>query len=158
MNRIAEYLEAAIKEGKAKNDAEIARIVGVSRATISRWRDGECAPSAEQARHLAALLEAPAGMVMAEAEAERTKDAATRAEWLRVARLCSGQAITRTGLGLLLAVTLQMTAAPQPAYASSTYGNDLTVTQILRFRAGRLLAAVQNLARSIGRWRVLRPA
>lgn len=156
MNRIAEYLDTAIKTGKAKNDAEIARIVAVSRATISRWRDGECAPSAEQARHLAELLEAPAGMVMAEAEAERTKDEATRAEWLRVARLCKGQTIMRAGLVALASVLLCWTGAENTAFASSSYETARSHnadSQLLR----RLRNALKKLARTARGWGMLRP-
>lgn len=97
-----DYLDAAIKTGKWKNDRAIALALKVQPSTVSRWRSGEKAPSAEEARALAELVGMPEGMVMAEAEAQRAKDAATRAAWLRVARMCQRQAGTLTTIALAL--------------------------------------------------------
>lgn len=102
MNDIGRHITNAIDAGRVKNPADIARRLAVQRSTVSRWISGEKAPSAEEARALADLIGAPEGLIMAECEAARAKDEATRAAWLRVARLCSGQAKSVTTLALAL--------------------------------------------------------
>lgn len=104
MNEIGRHITNAIEGGKVKNPADIARRLSVQRSTVSRWISGEKAPSAEEARALADLIGAPEGLIMAECEAARAKDDATRAAWLRVARLCSGQAKALTTLALVMLV------------------------------------------------------
>lgn len=155
MNRIEAYLNAAIESGKAKNDAEIARLLHVSRPTISRWRKGECAPNANEARALAELTNTSAGALMAEAEAERAKDDATRAEWLRVARLCQQTART-TALSMFAAVILYMTTPGTSHAESSPYkppSSHNADSKLLR----RLRAALQKLTRTARGWGMLRP-
>lgn len=156
MNRIEAYLNAAIESGKAKNDAEIARLLHVSRPTVSRWRKGECAPNANEARALAELTNTNAGALMAEAEAERAKDDATRAEWLRVARLCQQTAKT-TALSMLAAVVLYTTTPGTSHAGSSPYkppSSHNADSQLSR----RLRKALQHLARTARGWGVLRAA
>ena len=111
MSEITKYIDAAKKALNDVNDAELSRTLGVSRPTVSRWRAGTCAPSAEEARKLAELIGAPEGMLMAECEAARAKDDATRAAWLRVARLCSRpqETIKTAALTAVLAITLFVT-------------------------------------------------
>lgn len=104
MNEISRHITNAIEAGKVKNAAEIARRLGKSRATVSRWQSGDRTPEDEEARALAGLIGAPEELIMAECAAARAKDNATRDAWLRVARLCSGQTKALTTLALAAVV------------------------------------------------------
>lgn len=127
MTRIAKHIQAAITAGTFTNAAELARIMGKEKSTISRWLAGKTSPSAAEARQLAQLLELPEGVLMAEAEAERAKDSATKAAWLRVARLCSFRSKFRSKKGTTLAlcvlvfVVLYLTNSQDLAFASMAY-------------------------------------
>lgn len=85
MKQIARYLDQAINEGVAKSSAELARLLGVSRSTLSEWRAERSAPNDDQAVKLAELLGIEAGELLAECGAARAKSPATRAAWERVA-------------------------------------------------------------------------
>lgn len=120
MNDIGRRITNAIDAGRVKNAAELAKRLGVSRATVSRWQSGDRTPEAEEARALAELIGAPEGLIMAECEAARAKDEATRAAWLRVARLCSGQTqIVKTLALVALAVAGYFFAGDTEALAGS---------------------------------------
>lgn len=123
MNPIADYIDRATKAGVIRSDNDLAKRLGVTRQAVSKWRHGERSPSADEARALAELIGAPAGMVMAECEAQRAKDEATRAEWLRVARMCQRQAgtITSLALGLALIVSYLTTGDAETALASMAW-------------------------------------
>ena len=123
MNLISQHIEAGIRAGKFSNAAELARILQKEKSTISRWIAGKTAPSAEEARQLARLLDLPDGMVMAECEAARAKDSATKAAWLRVARLCSsgGRPVTTLALCVLAFVVLYVTGGQEWSFASMAY-------------------------------------
>lgn len=89
MKTIRQYIEEAKNKGIVKNDAEVARKIGVTRAAVSRWCAGERTPSPEEARALAEIIQKNPGEVMAEAEAARTDDPATREIWERIANMCA---------------------------------------------------------------------
>lgn len=85
MKPIARYLDEAISQGKAKNDSDTARLIGVTRAAVSDWRNSRRVPDDEQAVALAELLEIEPGELLAEAGAARARSEKTRAAWERVA-------------------------------------------------------------------------
>lgn len=138
MTRIAKHIQAAITAGTFTNAAELARIMNKEKSTISRWLAGKTSPSAAEARQLAQLLELPEGVLMAEAEAERAKDSATKAAWLRVARLCSFRSKKGTTLALcvLAFVVLYLTSSQDLAFASMAYvGSNVDNTNYRAFLA-----------------------
>ena len=89
---ISLYLDEAITRGKAKNDSDTARIIGVTRAAVSDWRNGRRIPDDEQAVALAELLEIEPGELLAEAGAARARSEKTRKAWERVAARMAGKA------------------------------------------------------------------
>ena len=133
MNPIGQHITNAVNAGRVKNAAEVARLLKVSRPTVSRWMSGENAPSAEEARALADLIGAPEGLIMAECEATRAKDDATRSAWLRVARMCARQkeAATQLTLALLAVVTLFVSIPTKHAEASTAYSGAARVIHIM---------------------------
>lgn len=135
MNEIGLHITNAIETGRVKNPADIARKLSVQRSTVSRWMSGEKAPSAEEARALAELIGAPEGLIMAECEAARAKDDATRAAWLRVARLCSrsAESLTSSALTLLVVVSLFVSAPGNALAAQAVQGVQEPVIPIMAF-------------------------
>ena len=101
------YLDELADRGIMKDDAAVARHLGISRASVSEWRKGKTAPSPEHARVIAGLLGRNPGEVMAEAIAYRAKDTETIKAWERIAKLCA--AACYVGLGVTAAY-LAMTA------------------------------------------------
>lgn len=116
MKPIRMYLDEAIQAGVVKNDAEIARRLGVARSAVSNWRDGSKAPADEQAIALAQMLGKPEGELLAECAAARAKSAGARMAWERVAKLASMTAAS----AVLGVVTLFLT--PSPAFAAMARG------------------------------------
>lgn len=98
MKPISKYLDDAIDAGTAKNDSDIARKIGVTRAAVSDWRTGRRAPDDDQAVKLAGLLGKDTGEILAECGAARAKTPETRQAWERIAaRMAAsveGQTIT----------------------------------------------------------------
>jgi len=85
MKKICMYMDEAQDIGAVKNDAELAKKLGISRASVSEWRSGKSTPNDDQAVKLAEVLGKDAGELLAECGAARAKTNATRQAWERVA-------------------------------------------------------------------------
>lgn len=117
MKALWSYIDESITNGIVRNDAEIARKVGVSRATVSRWRSGDRIPTDAETRAIAQVIKANELELLAEVSAARAKDPATRAAWERMAAMCS-----RIAASLALAfATLFFSHSPEIQAASTTY-------------------------------------
>lgn len=91
MKAIGQYLDDAVRRGAAKNDSDVARLLGVTRAAVSDWRNLRRTPDDDQAVNLAKLLGIEPGEVLAECGAARARNAETRAAWERVAAVMAAQ-------------------------------------------------------------------
>lgn len=89
-----EYIDEGIRNGYAKNPAEVSKAIGVAEATVSRWRSGERTPTDEEAIKLASLLRKDAGEILAECGAARAKSPETRRAWERIAARIASYGIT----------------------------------------------------------------
>ncbi len=85
MRTVSSYLDELIDRRIARNDADIARLLNISRATVSIWRSGGSAPGEDQAAALAVLLERPE--FVAVCMAQRTKREDTKRVWEVVAQM-----------------------------------------------------------------------
>lgn len=85
MKKISRYLDEAIDRGLAKNSADLAKMLGVSRSALSEWRAERSSPNDDQAVKLAEVLGKDAGELLAECGAARAKTPATRQAWERIA-------------------------------------------------------------------------
>lgn len=110
MKKISMYLDEAIETGIAKNSAELARLLGVSRSALSEWRAGRNSPNDDQAVKLAELLGKDPGELLAECGAARAKSPETRRAWEKIAARMAGA----TMIGLLT-----VTALPDQAHADA---------------------------------------
>lgn len=140
MKAIRLYLDEALDRGLAKNDSDIARHLGVSRATVSDWRVGRPAPNEDQAAALAALLGKPE--VMAECMAARTRRPETRAMWERAAKTLS-MAVSLTAVAgvVLLTTATGVEAAPLLGSALAALCVMLSSIAVVRTARGRALLA-----------------
>lgn len=98
MKKIAAYLDEAIDKGIAKNSADLARELGVSRSALSEWRAERNSPNDEQAVRLAELLGRDPGELLAECGAARAKTPETRRAWERIAARMAASSITLCAL------------------------------------------------------------
>lgn len=117
MKAIRFYLDEAADRGIVKNDAELARMVGVTRQSVSDWRRGTTAPAEDAAARLADLLGKPE--ILAECMAARTKSPEARATWERAAKALSMAASFSAAVGVALLMT------PLPAKAAPLLVSDL---------------------------------
>lgn len=114
MKAIRHYMDEAIDRGIVKNDADLARQLKISRASVCAWRNGESAPNEDQAAAFAELLNKPE--VLAECMAARAKNPANRAIWERAAKTLSAATAS-----IALAVITVVAPAPSPVHAATSY-------------------------------------
>lgn len=114
---IREYIDEGIRNGYAKNPAEMSKAVGVAEATVSRWRSGERTPTDEEAVRLASLLRKDAGEILAECGAARAKSPETRRAWEKVAARIASYGITAR----LLIMTVPYSEQARASQGSASY-------------------------------------
>lgn len=131
MKPISRYLDDAIDTGLCKNDSETARKIGVTRASISDWRNGRTTPNDDQAVKLADLLGKDAGEILAECGAARAKSPETRRAWERIAARMAASSIT-------VFVLIIAMGQSQEAKASSCY--NLLFSELRKRKAIRWLS------------------
>lgn len=106
MKLIKHYLDDAITTGAAKNDADIAKKLNVTRSCVSDWRSGKSAPNDEQAISLARLINKPVIELLAEAAAYRAKTDEARGYWEQIAKYSATYASAAViGISSLICVT-----------------------------------------------------
>lgn len=103
MNDVAVLLDKAKKTLSANSDAELARQLGVTRASVSNWRTGRNLPDVVQCATIAGLTGEPLAKVLGIVGEARAISAAEKKVWRRLAT-------SAVALFLMLAATLP--AAP----------------------------------------------
>lgn len=150
MKKICMYMDEAQDIGAVKNDAELAKKLGISRASVSEWRAGKSTPNDDQAVKLAELLGKDAGELLAECGAARAKTPATRQAWERIA--------ARMAISITLCV-----CAIHPSQSEASQGRDaynLLFSELQKRRKNKGLAhKVRNMTECIKllRYYVLQP-
>lgn len=102
MKTVRKYIEEGICNGYIKSAAMLAREIGVTEATVSRWKSGERTPTDDEAVKLASLLRKEPGEILAECGAARAKTPATRQAWERIAARMAGYGITACAIAMPL--------------------------------------------------------
>ena len=85
MQDLTEMIDKAKECRSLKNDAELARVLGVTRAAVSSWRTGLKTPDDEACQELAKLLGEPELRVLAVVHAARARTEKARKMWARIA-------------------------------------------------------------------------
>lgn len=83
--KTTEYLDAARRKIGAESNADVARALGLSRAALTKYYNGERIIDDYTAARLAEVLGVDPLKVIAQANAEREKDSMRAAYWLRMA-------------------------------------------------------------------------
>lgn len=100
MKTIRQYIDESINAGKIKNLAEISRLTGVARSTVTRWYDGDRTPDDDQAIQLAQALGVDPMEMLAECGAARAKTPETRRTWEQIAARMAASSITACVLAM----------------------------------------------------------
>lgn len=111
MNTTIEFLDALKASNGGASDYAIAKILGVSHQTVSRYRIGKDFLGDSTAIRVANLLKIDPAYVIACAHAERSKKAEEKAVWLSIMERLGGAAAA-------LVLGLGLSASPAPAQAS----------------------------------------
>jgi len=85
MKTTLEFLDAVSKKLGGASDYAIAKELGVTRAAVSRYRNGQSAFDDETAIRVARILDIDPAAVVTAAHAERTKNPEVRRLWTSLA-------------------------------------------------------------------------
>lgn len=107
MSNVAVLLDKAKTTLKASSDAELARHLGVTRASVSNWRTGRNLPDVVQCATLAGLTGEPLARVLGIVGEARAISREEKAVWHKLA--------TSVAAVILLAVAIPLPATPAQA-------------------------------------------
>ena len=105
MTTAKKLLDKYAETCKAKNDAEIARNLKLTRGAVNNWRTGTSHPDAESVEKMALAIGEVPGPWLAAIEADRARTPAARMVWLRLAAT--------------LATTLALAVTALPSHTNS---------------------------------------
>ncbi len=118
----AQILDRLIAETDAVSDYSVARLLDISRATVSRWRVGKGTMGDDTAQVAAKLLGEDPDYLLACLNAERSQSAASRYGFSRLARLAKGLSIVKkaqaAALSGLAVITLVLSAPVENVQAA----------------------------------------
>lgn len=109
-----DYLQAAKRKIGAEKHAEVARTLGLSRAAMTKYYNGERIIDDYTAARVADILGLDPLTVIAQANAEREKDTARAAYWARIAN----KAAMTMGFALIPFFVLYLTGDSENAMYS----------------------------------------
>lgn len=116
MKTTVEFLNAVKTKHNLPSDGRLAIMLGLTRASISRFQQGKDFLGDDTAMKVADLLDIDPAYIVACVHAERAKPAKEKALWNRIAALSSGIAATA-----LLAVILSAGLANLPSSTGAAY-------------------------------------
>ena len=114
---IAELIDRAKAKGQIESDYRLAKVLGITQASVSTWRMGKSLPNEKVIQQLTALSGDDPDLIAAQIQAERSKDPEAKTLWLRVAARMAGGAQTAI-LSVLIAIVFVAGFAP-PAWAKN---------------------------------------
>ena len=124
MRTIDQVLDRAQSVQKVRSDYKLGLCLGIGQSSLSNYRLGKTLPDGKVCIKLAAAMGEDAGVLVAEIEAQRSKDTETRALWISIAkRLQSGVSTLKM---LLLIAIVSIAVIALPAWAA-TYAACLLV-------------------------------
>lgn len=102
MTRTQGLLDELVSHLGQVSDGAVARSLGVTRATVSKWRVGVGTMSDEVAIRAAKILKRPIGEILATVAADRATEEQVKIEWTKVAKQMRSTAavITLATLGI----------------------------------------------------------
>lgn len=123
MKTTVQYLDEIKKRHRLPSDYAAAKALGVTRAAVSAYRNGNSVFNEMVAIRAAALLGVEPLEVIAACKAESAPDAATRGIWERAWGKATGAAATTLSVALLAG----MLAAPSPASPAPVFERSATL-------------------------------
>lgn len=94
MFSIANLVERAKAGAGIDSDYRLAKVIGITHASVSTWRMGKSLPNEKVIEQLCALSGDDPGVIAAEIQAARSKSPEARNLWLKVAARMSGRVST----------------------------------------------------------------
>jgi hypothetical protein len=143
--RTLDFIDAVKRHREISSDYACAQALGLTRAQLSRYRNGRDFFGDETAVKVADMLGLDAGYVMACIHAERASNPEIKVRWEGVAAR-----LQRAGLGVVVAVlaVFLVGIAPTPADASPLQIKGASVYYVKWLR--RLAATLRRLAGTFG--------
>ena len=116
MRTIGQVLDRAQAVQKVKSDYKLGLCIGIGSQSISNYRTGKTLPDEKAVSKLADAIGEKPDLLLVEVQAQRAKDAQSRAMWVALAkRLQSGFANVKI---LALLAIFSIAAAALPAWAA----------------------------------------
>lgn len=116
MNDTIAFIDAIKTKRGGISDYQLAKVLGVSQQTVSRYRVGKDFLGDSTAIRVAELLEIDSGIVIAAVHAERAKTDAEKAAWKAILEKLGG-------IAAALFISVSGLSAPAPAQAASFDNN-----------------------------------
>lgn len=96
-----EYIEEVRRIKGLDTDYKAAKMLGWGQNKITQYKNGQTMDN-EAARQIAEILDIPVLAIIADMEAQRAKDDATRNKWIQLAKMTAQQGLASTNLMILL--------------------------------------------------------
>lgn len=114
--KTAQYLDVLKASKNLKSDSELAKLIGLTRASVSALRYGKTVMCDLTALTVAEMLHIDPAPILLQAHAERTRDEKVRAVWSKIAAAMSaGGFVVSSGQNKQAENAISRAATPSPA-------------------------------------------
>ncbi|MBN3734656.1 helix-turn-helix domain-containing protein [Burkholderia sp. Tr-20390] len=134
MKTTVQYLDALKKRLDLPSDYAAAQALGVTRAAVSRYRNGLSVFDESTAIRAAELLDLDPLEVIAACKAESAPDARVRRVWENAWGKATGATITVA----IAVVTVGLVGAPSPASSAPIHADNAVSSRYVKLRASQL--------------------